>query len=976
MRICCLAATLPLLLAATGAATPEEDLKFAQILGRRGLEDMAVKVLDDLESSPDADAKRLGRYGKALLTKQRATILRHRFIWYLGRGRTPEVDRAEVLEAYGNAGPKIQDYVDARPDDIDARFLLGELLQEHAEFLVGSEYPEEMKEERARLLSENSDKAEKLFERAIENYKKTEQALRDRLGDDFGYDLDDPDYIRASRAQYNAARARMRWAFMYPGGAKFNYRSGEAIEQLDEFQSEHYNDAFGLFALRDLGETYYERAMREKSAADAAEYALTYFDTLCKRMREEPNQEPALTRLLANAFYWYTRACNDFAEGKAASGEAQPILYERTIRAGTDMKQRLDEGLKLPDAMRALINVADAYAATNRFQKAVEIAGEVLGTARVTGESGVAKKVTASLTRWVANVAGAGSLDPALLLQVGESLAGQGRTANAITFLSKAVAASKTPEEKRQAGYPARLRIAEAYLADKRYFAAAEAAWLLVDEYLKSGKDEETPFGQVASDACNVARLAWRSISEKTKRSQDQQRYQQILTTFRETFPGHRENSDAAYSQARDLYRNKQFVKAAQEFREISPTSKSYWRAQRLVPTCYRRLAGRTEDEAERKKWHEKTLEAARNLEQLAEPKAAADEDAKRSVQQAKLYEVLSLCSLERWKEALPLIDEYLARYPDQFLANGYELKYKIDAHLALGQLAEAEKTLATLRKQFPGSSIEKASLFDVSRALKAGAADAEGEERMDMLRRAADYFGAWLETVKKPSAALIRFHADLLRSAERYGEAADQYNRASGLVGSKGARDALTLSAAEMKYEAARELDDRRQYLKEVEAARKLFTDYLIKDKEKQQQLLKALSERWLRAGEWDQFKKNPRAFYMAAKVYAESTPAGLDGRWIAVRMSQYLTRLIKPAPDPEAPQYDEHVDTWWDAALLQANTLLEIAKSGRGANEKKAASRGRGAVKRWLFQHPQANNKENLKRLKELEREFDRLD
>ncbi len=974
MRIRCLAAALPFLLAGVAVGGPDEDLKFAQQLGRRGLQDMALEVLDKLEKSPDAYAKRVGRYGKALLTKQKAFVAARRFLGDLMQGRKPRVTRAEVLGAYENAGPKIQEYVKSRPNDIAARLLLGELLQEHAEFLVGSEYPEELKEEQAKLLSDNSGKAEKLFEQAIQSLKATEAALRKKLGKAFGDDPTHPDFIRASAAQYKAAKAKMRWAFMYPSGPKFNYHSEEAIEQLDEFQSEHYNDTYGLFAYLDLGRTYYERVMRLKDATDAGGTAVDYFDTLCKRLQEEPGEDD-LTRLLAAAFYWYTRACNDLAGGKALSVKAQPLYYQRTIAAGTDMKQRLrDTGLKQRAALRAALNVADAYAATNQFQKAVTVAGEVLSTARVARETGVAQQVTASLTRWVANVSGTGSLDPGLLLGIGESLAAQGRTANAVTFYSKAIAAAKTDEEKLIAGYPARLRTAEAYLADKRYFAAGEAAWSLVKDYVTANKDEESPFGQVASDACNVARLAWRTISEKTKRSGDQRRYKEVLSTFRGKFPGHRENSDAAYSQARDLYRNKQYENAARAFLEISPTSKSFWRAQRLVPTCYRRLAGRAKDEAKTKSWHEKSLAAARALDKLATPKKS-DDRAKRSIQQAKLYEVLSLCSLKRWTEALPLIDAYLAAYPDQYLASGDELKYKVHAHLALAQLTDAEKALAKLRQNFPDSSIERSTLFRVAKALKAGAVDLEGGDRVQMLGRAADYFGDWLAKSKKKTLALVRFHADLLRTAQRYGDAADQYNWAVSLVTKKGAKDALKLSAAEMQYEAAKGLKDRSQYLKEVDVARKRFTDYLIADTKLQKKLLTALSKRWLTQAEWGNFKKNPRAFYTAAKVYAESSPTGLDGRWISVRMCQYLTRLVAAKPDPERPQLDEHVNTWWDAAVLQLTVQLKIATSGRGTLEKKAATDGYGAATRWLFQYPKGHGKESLKRLKELQRELKRL-
>jgi len=153
------------------AADPQEELKFASRLAARGLEGMAEQVLTELEKSSDAAAARAGRFGKAMLQKQRASIARQRFLRDIEAGRPPRVKRDDVLAAYQGAKPKIAEYVQSRKEDLDARFLLGELLQEYAEFLTGADYPDEMVEERAALVGTHAGEAEKLFEEAIAHYE-------------------------------------------------------------------------------------------------------------------------------------------------------------------------------------------------------------------------------------------------------------------------------------------------------------------------------------------------------------------------------------------------------------------------------------------------------------------------------------------------------------------------------------------------------------------------------------------------------------------------------------------------------------------------------------------------------------------------------------------------------------------------------------------------------------------------------------
>lgn len=954
------------------AADPQEELKFASRLGARGLNEMAEKILSDLEQSSDPAAARAGRFGKAMLQKQRASIARQIFLRDLDQGRPPRVKRDDVLASYREAKPKIEEYVKSRTEDLDARFLLGELLQEYAEFLTGADYPDTMTEERAALVGAHAGEAEKLFEEAIGHYDAVYKVTSKVVNDDTP--ADSPVYLQMVNAQYKKANARLRWALLYPSGPKFQYRAEEAIEELDEFLSEHFEDIFGGYAMLDLGICNLERGLR-LGDEDSAETALHYFSTLYTTVKEDPTI-PETIEVIAKAFYWHARACNAMARGEGALKRAQPVYFETTIRSGAEMKDKLKYGYKHPYALRAQLYVADAYAVQNRYDAAVGLAGDVLSTARVEGERGVANAATARLTNWVAQVHGAGTLEASLLFQIGESLAAQGRIGNAITFFEKTIAASEGDEDNEKWAYPARLRIATGYRRDKRLIAAAEVAWALVQDYIKSGQEEDAPFGQTASQACNIARLSLKQIAEFTKRSGDDAKYQEVLSVFRDKFPGHPENSDAAFAEAREAYNKGEYATAARLLKDISPTSRNYWLAQRLVPSCFRNLAHEEEDKAKATKLHSDCLTAAQELIRLAQGKE--DPGAKKAMQYGHLYTAMAQSSLEQWEDALSTIDRYLAAYPDQFIQRGLEYRIKIEAHLALKQLAEAEAALASLAKKLPGSAHVVPMTFNVYTALRKKYKTLPGKAKMEMAGRAANLYEAWMNRQKKKDYKLLYFYADVLADAGRYLEAGDAYAEAAEGVPDPAVKAAYRLKAAEMKYKHAMESKPplpRAELKKVLDETRQLFTDVLIPptndpERRRQAQVLKTLGGKaWPGRSTFDQVKRNPEALLTAAEIYTRSSPEGVNGYEVTLRLIYHLHSFLRGAPDPEHPELEDKIPIFWEGAQLKLETYLAIAKSGSGVNEKEAAKKGAAYARKLIFQYPSMDGPERVQAIKSLE-------
>jgi len=163
------------------AGTAQDDLKFAQQLGLRGLDKMADTVLSGMIASRDPDKQRAGRFGKALITKQQAQIAATRFVRVLESGATEVVTRVEVLKLFEDAIPEIEAYVKTQGPGSESAFLLAETLVESAEFLVGSRYPERLKEQRAALVTENKKRAEALFQQAMDHYRAVVKATRDSV---------------------------------------------------------------------------------------------------------------------------------------------------------------------------------------------------------------------------------------------------------------------------------------------------------------------------------------------------------------------------------------------------------------------------------------------------------------------------------------------------------------------------------------------------------------------------------------------------------------------------------------------------------------------------------------------------------------------------------------------------------------------------------------------------------------------------
>lgn len=974
-------AVLPALCAAALAGT-KEDLEFARRLGNRGHAEMARKLYTRLAASPDPAAARGGKFGLAILASQAASRARLQFERALAEGETPAVSRDDIIRLYDGALPDVQSYVDAQPGDFEAKFELAGILLEFGEFLTGSYLDEEKLEERKKLLETSRDRAEALFSRAIKEYEAVFENAAAVVRERKIEELDDPVYVRMTRADYGRALALFRWGLaLPPGSAAKKNKIQEASERLDQFQAEHYQDLFGVDANLRLGQCSLELAI-DGGDKDHLDEAMHYFEALFtdEHLKDTP-ELPDVGRMMAEAFFRYVRACVLGATGQGKL-KPQPTLFDKAVRAGLLLESKLGHSGKTPFALRARLEVARAHAALGRNDQAIALAGSVLEAARAARLASIQAEAVALLSQWLAAGGGATTVDPSLFLQIGDALAAQKRFGRAIAAYGQAIASSRTPEQRERVAYAAWRNAAAAYRQDRRPWAAAKAAAVVVDAFVKSGQSDDTTLGRFAEDACYTAVMALKEIADATKLAEDQADYARMLALFRERFPGHPANADTAYQVAVDVLNKGDLDKAVEAFAAISASSRNYWTAQRLVPQILREIGRRAGgDAAKATAAYERCLEAATRI--IAEAQKAGDLPAARNtLQYCRAVRAVALSDLGRWPEALEAIDAYLAAYPGQFPLRGLELDVKARAHLAAKQFDQAEAALdrmVELEAQGQEMPYRTALNFEVYRALQQAYQGMEsGAARAAMAARAARRFDDFVKGVKEPSPSHFFTLGSLYEDAGRWAEAGDAYQAAADAERDAARAAGYKLKAAEMKFRAAQPLKatDRAKYVEVLAETQALFTDVLLPDKQNQAAVLKALGNptKYPGRSDFDALKKIPEVLYTAAQVLAESSPPEVDGRWVAIRLLDQLTQITKPLPEDNDPLH-KYKTLWWDASELRIQIYVAIAESGRGDIERKAGQAALSSATQLLLTYKEMDGPERVQRIQELKVRAERV-
>ncbi|MCZ6572911.1 MAG: hypothetical protein O7C98_07045 [Planctomycetota bacterium] len=963
-------ATLLILLCGTASADWKADLKFAQRLGGSGFYEMATKVYDDMIAAGGKSAQ-AGEYGKAMLVKQRAERGMARFLADLEQGRAPRENRDEIMKLFEAAEPDIRTFVDQNPGQVEARFDLAKLLVNWARFLTGANYPEEMLEKTKELAGKNRDQADALFRKAVQEFE--------AVAKEYSQKADEKSVLRATLAGYHAAEAVFQWALIHPpGSVKRIYNLDTAIEALDNFNAEHYEQAIGQWALLILGKCFARKGMETKNRNEDLNIALNYFENLFTDLKEDP-ANPDLSKLIAEGFYWYIKTSNTLASGEGLR-KAKPEYWENSLRAGDLMAGKLVQGAKLRRALQARLLVAHAQAARGDIGGAIGIAGDVLKAARFERMARVAREATETLTGWLSSAGGNLTLGADLLYQIGDSLLAQKNYTDAVAAYQQAATAAQAVEDTDKWG-DCWVQIANAFYKDNRNYAAAMSGMVLVDAFLKSGESEETNLGGTASDACNLARLSWKRISETSKSSGDRGEYEKIVDLFRTRFPGHRENADSAYSQARETYGRKEYAAAAEAFRAIGKTSKNYWAAQKRVPIAWYNLAtarARQGDAEGQKAAVEAGLKASQELKVLAEA-GGNTRQAKGALQSGMAYTALGLRKLEHWDEALKAADAYLLAYPGELKLKGEEFDIKARGHLARNELDQAEAAFKALIARAPAYKGVPALQFALYKGLRAGYKKLEegSKERQGLASRAADLFEAYVERSDQKGANALATLGQLYLDAGKFDAAGEAYAGAADAISDPARKESWTLRAAMAQLEAAKLSPNQAERLRKLAEVAELFSKVIVKDEAKRGEVLRKLGNpnAYPSKDTFNEIKRRPETLLLAAKVFKDASPEGADGRWVAVRLVNYIHTFTKPMKDSAKPQLDRYISVWWNAAQLQLETYLLLAQEDpSGAVGRKAGQTGFRAVTILNAQYMKMDGPKRLAAFKKLAVELKR--
>ena len=180
--------------------------------------------------------------------------------------------------------------------------------------------------------------------------------------------------------------------------------------------------------------------------------------------------------------------------------------------------------------------------------------------------------------------------------------------------------------------------------------------------------------------------------------------------------------------------------------------------------------------------------------------------------------------------------------------------------------------------------------------------------------------------------------------------------------------RTVLNLLAAEMAFKNARANKskmDRQSYRKTLDKTRELYAQVLIADEANRKKLLPILANgsKWPSKAQWRWIAGKPGPLLTAAEVFGESSPRGLDGRWIAVRLIERLHKLTRPFAEPGTKEA-EFVNTYWEGVQLKLELLLAIAESQSETNWAKTAARqGHSFAKNHMVTYEKMDGPERVK-------------
>ncbi|MFB3065004.1 MAG: hypothetical protein ACE10D_00685, partial [Planctomycetota bacterium] len=216
-----------------------------------------------------------------------------------------------------------------------------------------------------------------------------------------------------------------------------------------------------------------------------------------------------------------------------------------------------------------------------------------------------------------------------------------------------------------------------------------------------------------------------------------------------------------------------------------------------------------------------------------------------------------------------------------------------------------------------------------------------------------------------------------LYLDAGKFDAAGEAYAGAADAISDPARKENWTLRAAMAQLEAAKLSSNQAERLRKLAEVAELFSKVIVKDEAKRGEVLRKLGNpnAYPSKDTFNEIKRRPETLLLAAKVFKDASPEGADGRWVAVRLVNYIHTFTKPMKDSAKPQLDRYISVWWNAAQLQLETYLLLAQEDpSGAVGRKAGQTGFRAVTILNAQYMKMDGPKRLAAFKKLAVELKR--
>ncbi len=550
-------------------AASQDDYELANALADRGWFDLAEELYTRIQnnSSLAPEKRSEGKYG---LLKMKMAEAR----------REPELQKREPL--FNDLIAKVEEFIQAFPNHprrAEALSDLGELHQEKGKLLLNLAKTDAGALGRA---EKEFDAAEKLFSDQIEELNRNKPERPESAEDKAKMVRYEAWEQKIMFAKYNRGAAMFARAEAYQGSPNKRGEMKKKLEELNKFfydfawEFSQYLPAYDGFLL--MGRACWILA-ESADRADAEKLWKQCFDNIgnARSLLSDPENRKSegVRDLAVRAYYHEIRA--HLAYGDTKKGGAAAKEYQKAVKLAEDLFRYYPAAKKEELGKAILLEQASAYCKAGDVKKGVELLTQLKH----------AEKDTVWLVNRAVDLLGeyAGENDLKLAVESADNIFDREELYRALQKYRRALAAIKTPDERKKWFPYCWFRIAECYYYLRRYSEAAKA----VDVILY----ERSPYlnHDFAADAAMRKLAALQRLAAQTAESADQKAAKEYNTWVATQYPG-RVDDGQIFNAALDAEKAANWTDAIKQWEQIAgkPKSKYYEVALHRIAYNYYRI--------------------------------------------------------------------------------------------------------------------------------------------------------------------------------------------------------------------------------------------------------------------------------------------------------------------------------------------------------------------------------------------------